>query len=156
MAMMNQQEQVDINLSSSEDDDEQNDTVNQEPDRPNVMHGGQANNMPMAGQSAQKKKNPFESDNQNQNSNRRPMDKPNKNGDPLQKLSVNNQMSSGQNPQSVMQQPVRSSLFDAQEGNIDDSEFPEEMFSIVSGIQAPKINDVQKPNVANVDQANLN
>ena len=42
------------------------------------------------------------------------------------------------------------------EGNIDDSEFPEEIFSQVEGIQAPKTNEINKPNVANVDQANLN
>lgn len=58
------------------------------------------------------------------------------------------------NSQNARQQ--KSSLFDYPDGNIDDSEFPEEMFSMVSGIQAPKTNDIQKPNVANVDQANLN
>lgn len=52
---------------------------------------------------------------------------------------------------------VKSSLFDNDgEGNIDDSEFPEEIFSMVEGIQAPKTNEINKPNVANVDQANLN
>ena len=38
--------------------------------------------------------------------------------------------------------PPKSSIFEDAEANIDDSEFPEEMFSIVSGIQAPKTNDV--------------
>ena len=54
--------------------------------------------------------------------------------------------------------PIKSSLWDNEmgEGNIDDSEFPEEIFSQVEGIQAPKTNEINKPNVANVDQANLN
>ena len=49
--------------------------------------------------------------------------------------------------------PVKSSLFDGdqEEGNVDDSEFPEEIFSMVEGIQAPKTNEINKPNVANVD-----
>lgn len=50
----------------------------------------------------------------------------------------NNKMSN-LNSQNARQQ--KSSLYDP-DGNIDDSEFPEEMFSIVSGIQAPKTNDI--------------
>ena len=41
------QEQMDFNLSSSDDVDDETDTINQRPDRPNVMNG-QSQKMPMA------------------------------------------------------------------------------------------------------------
>ena len=55
-------------------------------------------------------------------------------------IQPNNKLSN-LNPNNNVPHPPKSSLFEG-EGNIDDSEFPEEMFSIVSGIQAPKTNDI--------------